>query len=488
MLKTLFKTLGVLLVLLIVVMAFNTWRYQPKNASWEQVDLPKIDTPTLSAHLSRAIQFKTISMREFPAGRPADFSRFTEWLTTAFPAATGVMDRQMINGLTPLYRWQGSDTSQKPILLTAHYDVVPVENEGGARWQYPPFEGRIADGFVWGRGAMDDKGALVAMMGAAEQLAREGFQPARTLYFSFGHDEEIGGAEGASAVADYLQGQGVQLDWSLDEGSAVLRDIVPGLSTDIASINVAEKGYITVDITAHGEGGHSSLPPRRTAVGELAEALVNLQAAPVDGGLSGASKEFFDALGPNFSLAQRVLFANQWLFRPVLELVLSGSASTDAMLRTTMAPTMLSGSSKENVLPQQAVATVNYRLHPRDSIADILAHTHDKIDNPTVDVTLRDGFQSAASEVSSAQNEAFALLSQTFGQVFGDVIIVPGLTIAGTDSRHYARVADNSYRINPFVMTSEDIPRLHGVNERLSLVDLERATQFYMLLLRNGTQ
>lgn len=488
MLKSLFKGLGVVLVLLIGVLAFNTWRYQPQNATWEQVALPKVDTPALSALLSKAIQFKTVSMQDYPAGRPVDFADFTDWLNTAFPAATGAMDRQMINALTPLYRWQGSDTTQKPILLTAHYDVVPVENEGGARWQYPPFDGRIADGFVWGRGAMDDKGALIAMMGAADQLAREGFQPARTLYFSFGHDEEIGGADGAAGVADYLQGQGVQLAWSLDEGSAVLRDIVPGLTTDIASINVAEKGYITVDITAHSEGGHSSLPPRRTAVGDLAEAIVKLQAAPVDGGLTGASKEFFDALGPNFGVAQRVLFANQWLFRPVLEMVLSGSASTDAMLRTTMAPTMLSGSSKENVLPQKAVATVNYRLHPRDSIEGILSHTRNKIDNPAMDVTLRGGFQSAASEVSSAQNDAFALLSRTFGQVFGDVIIVPGLTIAGTDSRHYGRIADDSYRINPFVMTGDDIPRLHGVNERLSLQDLERATQFYMLLLRNGTQ
>jgi carboxypeptidase PM20D1 len=362
-----------------------------------------------------------------------------------------------------------------------------VEDKSGARWDHPAFDGVIADGFVWGRGTMDDKGALVAMMAAVELLVADGFAPNRDIYFSFGHDEEIGGAEGASAVADHLSAQGVQLAWSLDEGSAVLRAIVPGLKRDVASINVAEKGYITVDITANGAGGHSSLPPRQTAVGELAEAIVALQAEPVPGGLTGASKEFFDALGPNFPLLQRVLFANQWLSRPVLEMALSGAPSTDAMLRTTMAPTMLEGSAKENVLPQEATATVNYRLHPRDSVEDIVALTQERVgDDLTVE--LRGGFQRGASAVSRSDNAAFAGLAKTFGQVFGDVIIVPGLTIAGTDTRHYSRVADDSYRINPFVMTGEDIPRLHGVNERLSLEDLERAAQFYTVLLRNTAQ
>lgn len=486
--KRFFKGLGLAVLALVVALAVNTWRYQPAERLWEQVDLPSVEMEVLAEKLSRAIKFRTVSARDYPSGRPTDFAEFVAWLGEAFPNATGALDRKLINDLTPLYRWDGSDSTLRPVLLTAHYDVVPVEDKGGTRWEYPPFEGRVADGFVWGRGAMDDKGALVAMLEAVEVLVADGFEPKRTVYFSFGHDEEIGGAEGAAVVADYLQSQDIQLEWSLDEGSAVLRDMIPGLEKDVASINVAEKGYITVDITANGAGGHSSLPPRKTAVGELAVALTKLQAEPVEGGLTGVSAEFFDALGPNFTLIQRVLFANQWLFRPILERALSGSPATDAMLRTTMAPTMLSGSAKENVLPQEAVATVNYRLHPRDSVEDIVAHTHKKIDNPEIKVALRGGFQRDASEVAASDNNAFGVLSRTFGQVFGDVIIVPGLTIAGTDSRHYARVADNSYRINPFVMTGDDIPRLHGVNERLSLEDLERATQFYAVLMRNALQ
>ncbi len=484
--KKLFKGLGVAVLALIAVLAFNTWRYQPVTQDVEQVELPVVDVDRLAMQLSEAIQFQTISRRRFPDGRPEDFQSFLDWVQTSFPSATKTMERELINGLTPLYRWKGTG-AERPILLTAHYDVVPVQDLSGARWEHPPFGGVIADGFVWGRGAMDDKGALVAMLAAVEVLIADGFQPNRDIYFSFGHDEEIGGAEGASAVADHLAAQDIQLAWSLDEGSAVLRAIVPGLNRDIASINVAEKGYITVDIKAKGEGGHSSLPPRKTAVGELAEAVVALQEKPVPGGLTGVSKEFFDALGPDFPLLQRVLFANQWLSRPILEMALSGSPSTDAMLRTTMAPTMLEGSTKENVLPQEATATVNFRLHPRDSVEDIVNLTQERVGDE-LEVTLRSGFQRGASAVSRSDNDAFNGLALTFGQVFGDVIIVPGLTIAGTDTRHYSRVADDSYRINPFVMTAKDIPRLHGVNERLSLEDLERATQFYAVLLRNTAQ
>lgn len=484
--KKLFKGLGVAFLALIAVLAFNTWRYQPVSQSVTQVELPEVDVEDLAAKLSTAVTFKTISRRTFPEGRPADFEGFITWLEEAFPTATSAMERKLVNGLTPLYVWKGSGEA-RPILLTAHYDVVPVEDSSGARWNHPPFGGVIADGFVWGRGTMDDKGALVSMMQSVELLLADGFKPNRDIYFSFGHDEEIGGSEGASAVADYLSAEGIQLAWSLDEGSAVLRAIVPGLNRDIASINVAEKGYITVDIKAKSEGGHSSLPPRKTAVGELAEAVVALQKEPVPGGLTGVSQEFFDALGPDFPLLQRVLFANQWLSRPILEMALSGSPSTDAMLRTTMAPTMLEGSTKENVLPQEATATVNFRLHPRDSVEDIVTLTQERV-GEDLEVTLRGGFQRGASAVSRSDNEAFNGLAMTFGQVFGDVIIVPGLTIAGTDTRHYSRVADDSYRINPFVMTSKDIPRLHGVNERLSLEDLERATQFYAVLLRNTAQ
>jgi len=310
--------------------------------------------------------------------------------------------------------------------------------------------------------------------------------PKRTIYLSFGHDEEIGGTDGAGGVVTYLMDQGVQMAWSLDEGSMILVDVIAGLDHPVASINIAEKGYVSLDITAHATGGHSSLPPRDTAVSTLAQALTNLQSAPVPGGLTGVSKEFFDALGPYFSLEKRVLFANQWFYRPLLSKVLSGSPATDAMLRTTKAPTMLRGSAKDNVLPQTAVATVNFRIHPRDSIGSVIAHTREMIDNPDIDVEILGEWGREASEVSAANNQAFATLELTFRQVFGDLIVVPGLTVAGTDSVHYSLISDDSYRINPFMFTGEDIKRLHGQNERISVDGMIQAVQFYSTLIRNA--
>lgn len=486
MVKKILKIVAALVLVLIIVQAVATWRYAPQVTKVDPIDLPVVDQDAVVSHLAEAIRFKTISTTTGMTDRFADFEEFVDWLVVTYPAANDVMARELIGGLTPLYRWQGSDETQKPILLTGHYDVVPVAQSGLSDWQQPPFSGAVADGFIWGRGALDDKSAVVAIMEAVEALAKSGFTPARTIYLSFGHDEEIGGADGAGQVAAHLQQQGVQLAWSLDEGSMILKDIIAGLNSPVASINVAEKGYVSLDIIARAEGGHSSLPPRITAVSELAAALTRLQSEPVPGGLTDASKDFFDGLGPYFSLEKRVLFANQWLYRPVLDRILSGSAATDAMLRSTKAPTMLVGSAKENILPQTAVATVNFRIHPRDSIEDIIEHTRALIDDPDIEIQVRGGFRGEPSAVSSSDNAAFSTLATTFRQVFGDLIVVPGLTVAGTDSRHYSLVSDDSYRINPFVFTGDDISRLHGRNERISVAGMVKAVQFYTVLIRNA--
>lgn len=488
MFKKILKLGGVALLGLIAVQAVNTMRYTPESVEVAQIELPDVDAAAVAARLGEAIRFQTISTSEDMGARGPAFQGFVDWLVATYPAANGAMTREMINELTPLYRWEGTDPALKPVLLTAHYDVVPVAAEGVSQWQQPPFSGVEADGFIWGRGALDDKSAIIAIMEAVEMLVENGHTPTRTIYLSFGHDEEIGGAMGAGGVAAHLKEQGIQMAWSLDEGSMVLLDVIPGLGAPVASINTSEKGYLTLDITAHSEGGHSSLPPRDTAVSTLAQAITDLQSAPVPGGLTGASKGFFDGLGPHFSLVKRVLFANQWLYRPILENALSGSPATDAMMRTTKAPTMLVGSAKDNVLPQTATATVNFRIHPRDSIESVIAHTRDMISNPDIEVSIRGGFGREPSAVSSREAQGFADLETTFRQVFGDLIVVAGLTVAATDSRHYAQVSDDSYRINPFVFTGADIKRLHGRDERISVEGMAKAVQFYAVLMQNAAQ
>ena len=476
--KRIAAVLGFGLVLLAAVLLINTFRYTPPPIPEDVSADISVDVDSAAALLSRAVTYKTMSTQP----DLGDFDGFVDFLVEAYPQVHNAMSREVLDHKTPLYTWQGSDPSARPILLAAHYDVVPIAFDSLNDWVHPPFSGAIDDGFVWGRGTLDNKGALIAILSVAEQMIEEGFQPKRTIYFSFGGDEEVGG-EGAASVAAHLSEQGVQLDWALDEGSFVLQDIIPGLDVPVASINLSEKGYVTLSLKAKGAGGHSSMPPRETAVGQLAKAVARVQDNPMPGGLDGVSESFFDALGRHFSFGQRVVFANRWLFEPLLERILSGSPSTDAMLRTTTAPTMLSGSPKENVLATEARAAINFRIHPRDTVDGVIEHVRGVVADPEIEIDVIGGLQSEASPVASVDTSGYRDIEAAIRGAFGPIASVPGLTIAATDARHYAKAADHAYRINPFRITGDDLNRFHGLNERLSLENLERGMVFYRLLL-----
>lgn len=475
--------LAALLATVAAIVIVRTLMFTPdERATGEPVGYT-VDGDRIAQHLSEAIRFRTISRQVPDPADAAAFDAFIAWMAATYPEVHAAMDLTFINRHTMLFRWEGSDSTRAPGLLTAHHDVVPIVPGTEDAWEHPPFSGTIADGFVWGRGALDDKGAVIALMEAATLLIRDGFTPAQTLYFSFGHDEEIGGPNGAAAVAAYLEAQGIQLGWSLDEGSFVLDGIVPGVDAPVAMINVAEKGYVSLDLTAHAEGGHSSMPARDTAVTILAEALVRLRDAPVPGGLDGLTGEAYGTLARHMPFVQRMAFANQWLFGGMVEETISAVPSGNAMLRTTTAPTMLAGSPKENVLPITATATVNFRLHPRDTVEGVVAHVREAIDDARIEVTVRGGRE--ASPVAGTDTAAYRAVSAAARGVFGsDVIVAPGLTVGGTDSKHYVKVSDNAYRFHPFVVDGSDLPRLHGTNERISIDNLAKATAFYMAFLR----
>ncbi len=469
---------SVLLVLLVAVLLINTVRYSPADHSVDSLTFVPINTGKAAQLLSRAVQFETDSSQP----DEAQFQAFLDWLPVAFPGVHREMTRELISGLTPVLTWTGRDPDAAPVLIAAHYDVVSVPQDSIDRWEHPPYQGAIADGYVWGRGTLDNKGAIIAILSAAESLIEQGKRPKQTVIFSIGHDEEVLGKQGAAKVVAHLQRKGVTPAWSLDEGSFILNGIVSGLSKPVASINVAEKGFLTLTLAATGQGGHSSMPPTDTATSVLAEALVKLQRSPVPGGLTGVTGQFFDSLGRHFDFGTRILFANRWLFDPLLERVLSSAPATNATLRTTTAPTMLQGSPQANVLPTQATAQVNFRLHPRDNIADVIAFVKRTINDDRVVVSQYGEHASEASAAASPDSAGYRAISWAIGAVYTDAVMVPGLTIAATDSHHYAKAVNNAYRINPFKIGPDDLARFHGVNERLSVENLRRGIQFYTLL------
>ncbi len=483
--KILFALLIVVFVAGFVVVA-RTMLHTPQTQNDVAKVAVSLDEEAIARHLSQAIRYPTVSHQHPEDFQPEVFENFILWVDETYPEVKQNMSRTRPGLYTLLYRWPGRDDTLKPILITGHYDVVPVIAGTEKLWKHPPFGGEISEGIIWGRGALDDKSAVIAQLEAATQLLKDGFQPKRTVYFSFGHDEEVGGTQGAAAVTEYLKDQGVQLAWSLDEGSFLFDGMLPGVEVLMAAVNVAEKGSVSLDIVAKAEGGHSSMPPKQTAVGILAEAITRLEQHPVPGGLSGLSEQMFDTASRYMPFSSRMAFANRWLFDSVIENQLSSMPFANAMLRTTTAPTMLSASPKINVLPIEAVATVNFRIHPGDTVQSVVDYVRSVVENEQVEVRLPEGSGRAASRVSDWHSQGFSVIEQAIREIYGDVVVTPGLMIAGSDSRHYGQVADNAFRFNPMKVTAEDLTGFHGTNEKISAANLFQGTRTYLQIIRHG--
>lgn len=473
-------------VALIAVVLIRTAGHQPETIDPVAPVVIALDEEAIAVRLAEAIRFRTISHQSEAEFEPGEFNGFIAWVAARYPEFHAAADLKLLGGYTMLFRWPGTDPNAQPILLTAHYDVVPVIPGSEDSWQEPPFGGVISDGVIWGRGALDDKSAVIAQLEAATELIRAGFQPERDIYFSFGHDEEVGGFRGAAEVVRYLQDAGIQLAWSLDEGSFVMDGFLAGVEPYFAPVNVAEKGSLTLEIVATAAGGHSSIPPRQTAVGILAAAITRLEANPVPGGLTGLSEAMFDTASRYMPFSARMLFANRWLFGPLIEDQLSAVSFSNAMLRTTTAPTMLSGSVKTNVLPIEAVATVNFRLHPRDTVNGVIEHVRSVVADESVSVRAREGAGRPASAVSDWNSAGFQVVEQALRQNFKEIVVSPGLMVAGSDTRHYAKVADNAFRFNPMVVTQDDLTGFHGTNEKIAVDNLAQSVRVYMQIIRLG--
>ncbi|MDA9916638.1 M20 family peptidase [Gammaproteobacteria bacterium] len=442
-----------------------------------------IDGEAATNNLAASIRFKTISHQDKEKFSPQEFEGFIKWAADTYPEFHSAMQLEMLE-YTLLFKWEGSDNSLAPILLTAHYDVVPVIPGTESIWEEEPFAGVISNNRIWGRGALDDKSGVVGMMEAATYLIQNNFQPTRTVYFSFGHDEEIGGG-GAAQVTEKLKQEGVQLQWSLDEGSFVNRGFFPGVDKLLAPINVAEKGIMNLLIVAKAKGGHSSTPPKKTAVTILADALIKLENEPLPGSLEGLSAVMFDEVSKHMPFGYRFLFANRWLFGGLLDSQMSSTPVINAMIRTTTAPTMLSGSIKSNVLPIEATALINFRLHPRDSIESVTEHVRRVVGSDQVEVRTLGGME--ASGVSSWESPGYEIISSSLSKVYGEVVSVPGIMIAASDTRHYSKVADNSFRFNPFSIVPEDMTGFHGTNESIAVDSFIAGIKTYVDIINEGS-
>ncbi len=476
----------VLITLLLILAAVVTVRALPLPskplASGGTAPPLMSDRAAALARFTRAIQFRTISFGDETPSGPVEHQAFVAWLAEAYPRVHASLAREVIGG-SLLYVWKGTDPSLAPLLLMGHFDVVPIEPGTEAKWERPPFSGAVAGGFVWGRGTLDDKLTVISLLESAELLLDVGYAPRRTIYFAFGHDEEAGG-RGAERMAKTLASRGVKFDAVIDEGGVITVDSVAGAPRPVALIAIAEKGAASVELTARGQGGHSSMPPPRTEVGAIAAAVAAVQRKPFDADVRGAAALMFRWLAPEMPFARKVVMANVWLFEPLLKLQAAKSNSMNAAFRTTIAPTVIDGGVKDNVIPSHARAVINFRILPGDTAAGVLAHVRNAVDD--AHVSLR--FLNAPwepSPVSDPDAPQFRALQQTIGQIFPDVIVTPYLAAGATDARYYRGLSPNVYRFMPVMIRDADLTRIHGSGERVTVDGYFEAIRFYRTLIVN---
>ena len=414
------------------------------------------------------------------------FDQLHAYLRRTFPRVYRQLKIQTVNHYGLLYEWRGTDPARLPLLLLAHQDVVPVLPGTAGQWTRPPFAGQLAGGYLYGRGALDDKLNLLGQLEAVEALLRAGYQPRRTvLLLAFGHDEETQGRRGAAALAALIQKSYPHLAMVLDEGGLVKSDGVAGLAQPVALVGVSEKGYLSLELSATGPGGHSSMPPALTSVGRVAAAVARLEAQPFPARLDGGVRGLLAYLAPAVPFGQRLVFANQWLFGGLIKRSLAATPSGNAALRTTTAPTIMRGGEKDNVLPDRATATVNFRLLPGDSVRAVLRRVREIIRDPLVRVNILGAARDAAP-VSGTDNAEFATLARTIKSVFPAALVAPYVVVGATDARAYAPLCPRAtYRFTPVLMDQAAIESLHGTNERLRPAAYQQVIRFYAALIRN---
>jgi len=486
MLKRIFLGLLLVLLALAAVVAVKTWTTPSRQLAVAPSPKPEIDLQAAAKRLAGAIPIRTVSSLDDPAANLAEFDKLHAYLAQNFPKVHATLKKEVVGQKALLYTWTGSDAAAKPIALMAHQDMVPIAPGTEKAWSVDPFGGEIKDGFVWGRGTVDNKGNLFAQMEAIELLIASGFQPKQTVYLVMGDDEEVSGLRGALPIAELLQSRGVKLDWVLDEGLLVLDGVLPGLSKPAALIGLAEKGYATFFLSLDTAPGHSSMPPAHSAIGRLGAALAKLEAHPMPGGIQGVAAQMFGTLAPEMSGINRVMLSNLWLTAPLVEGQLQKSPSSNAMLRTTTALTIVRAGNKDNVLPGRAEAAVNFRVLPGDTIDSVEAHLRKQLGDDEIKIKRYPG-NSEASPVSPTDSAGYRTIERSVRQSFPDAVVAPGLMTAATDSRHFSILSDAVFRFSPFRMKNEDLARFHGTNERLAISNYGEMIGFYQQLLRNAS-
>ncbi len=478
----LFAFLGIVIVFPLTIAVVRTMLLRTRS------EKPKKDAPcSLSSeeqyevgrHLAEAVSFETIShLSDTP------FYQLRVYLEKTYPKVFSILeiiDTQEPNNL--VLCWQGEDEEALPVLLTAHQDVVPADD--APSWTYPPFNGHIADGFVWGRGSFDAKGQMIAILEAVERLVSTGFQPKRTWYLAFGCDEEVRESRGARAIVSYFSSRGIRFAFVLDEGGVVAKGFVPKVSAPIAVIGTVEKGNCNIRLSCEKEGGHSSSPDNPTALGIIGKAIWNIESKRPPAHFEPTVRTLLQTLGRHAQWPLSLILLNFWLFKPLITAIFGSSATMNALIRTTYAPTVAVGSSAVNVIANTASAMVNVRTLPSMSTDEAVSWLRRAIGDRRVEISVDS--DSVRSRPSRLDCPEFQALTAAINLVFPQAVPTPYIMIGASDALYYEAISEQVYRFTPASMDTGELKRMHSRDERFSLENLGQAVTFYTTLITQDT-
>ena len=475
----LLAVLGVILIFAATIL-IRTLRFVPAESLREEPLPVTFNGEKAVSDLSEMIRCKTVSHLDKSLDDEAEFEKFKSLLPRLFPLVYQRCELEMVNERAMLFRWRG-ESAENPTVLMSHFDVVSVVEE---LWDKPAFDGIVENGYIWGRGAIDTKGSLNAILQAAEQLISEGFVPKSDIYFAFGGNEEVNG-DGAPAIVELFRERKITPSMVLDEGGAVVEGVFPGVSAPCAVIGIAEKGMLNVEYAVNGGGGHSSAPKPNTPIDRLSTACYKLKKTPFKFTIAEPTRQMFDTLGRRSSFVYRMIFANLWCFAPVLNLItkLSGG-QINAIARTTLAFTQMEGSKGINVIPPYARMASNSRILPGETMESTLERIKRRVNDEKIEIKIINGMN--PSVVSRTDCEGFERVKGAVCDTWTNAIASPFLMTACSDSRHWGVISDRVYRFSPFTLTNEEQSTIHGNNERMTTDAVKRAVEFYIRLIKKS--